>query len=1045
MDGLPIVQLIFDMRKNLIIDENADSDQNVVRSSLRTPFRKADKPVALIPEGMKSQTGGNPKENTLTVRLLGHLDNVGFSKADFERHFPILKGRPRKPDGAFAYGGKTHLISAKQGKEKEGEAVASAQEYQTLIGETTILGEVFAVVYAKTAKDRNILWTLANRHHMAHSWSLESLEAIANKIQDIVMGKWEEALKEIEPADVSAIRVLSQAVNEISSALVGVSDNRLKAVFGGKDFFDSVLAYELDQDEISGALRRAAGYLLVNQTLFYGILAEAKLYDPIELADASNPSIIKSKYFDRVLGRNYRPIFGVDVCTCLEGEVGQNGALKVVNAIKALIPGLGSNRDIIGNVFHQLIPLSFRKPLGAFFTMPASADFLARLAVDKTDAQVLDPACGSGTLLVAAYRRKKDLLENQDEIPEIHRRFVEEDLTGIDVMAFVAHLAAVHLALQEPLIFTNEVRIGVEDSTTKKPGDMVDVATTIIREGFKQRKLEGFNEQGRVELAPQAYATAGTVNLGEEKDRKPFQLHKVDLVITNPPFTSCSNMALPYRRTIELSFNDNGKYRRCLEGRWSLQIPFILLADMFLETGGRLAAVLPLTTFSGKYFEPIVNFLNQHYSILYIVAGIDGCAFSDDTHITEILLVAEKRTPNPNHKFKLIGLKRGPHHWSNEDLIRMKALASQLRDGHVPPPNDLFIVREEEQSELLFKNSTLPKLVVGLSHAFSVSMKKLEKVLNVPFIASTELVFKRNGWRAFIGKAFRVFKDSPEETGHGLKAYGGAAILFSSTKERTHKEHDRMVVVGRKHGIIQIEDISDGQTFNLPVRETIPYLRRFAGVNKLNADEIVDMTVRRFSRHIEPLLNHVYGEAAHEKSKLLKRDWEKKTASDHSRLMVSYKGNIVTPGMCLLACVTSDPVFVAGDLYGFRGTKVDEEKILALWANSSCYLINLLAERTVTEGSWGRLDKKVLNKLPMLDPRKLSKSQRERLLQIFERFQDVEWPSFLDQFSHKFGPRKQIDVGLLQVLGLNTGDAEALVGLMHEAIREKLEGLANSR
>ena len=106
------------------------------------------------------------------------------------------------------------------------------------------------------------------------------------------------------------------------------------------------------------------------------------------------------------------------------------------------------------------------------------------------------PACGSGTLLVAAYRQKRELYAGSKSGAELHRQFVEKDLIGINVMAFVAHLAAVHLAIQEPLEDTDRVQIGVDDSTRKSPGDVLQESSRALREMFKQRTLVASEDSG---------------------------------------------------------------------------------------------------------------------------------------------------------------------------------------------------------------------------------------------------------------------------------------------------------------------------------------------------------------------------------------------------------------------------------------------------------------------------------------------------------------------------------------------------------------------
>jgi hypothetical protein len=56
-------------------------------------------------------------------------------------------------------------------------------------------------------------------------------------------------------------------------------------------------------------------------------------------------------------------------------------------------------------------------------------------------------------------------------------------------MAFSAHLAAVQLLLQEPLEFTERLRIGTMDSTTSSPGEVIKPFREAIRDAFKQPKI----------------------------------------------------------------------------------------------------------------------------------------------------------------------------------------------------------------------------------------------------------------------------------------------------------------------------------------------------------------------------------------------------------------------------------------------------------------------------------------------------------------------------------------------------------------------------
>jgi len=134
------------------------------------------------------------------------------------------------------------------------------------------------------------------------------------------------------------------------------------------------------------------------------------------------------------------------------------------------------------------------------------------LAIDNPNAKVIDLAVGSGTLLVAAYRRKRELLkkEGRFKLPEEHKRFLEQDLTGIDIMPFAAHLAVVHLSLQALLSETERVRVAVWDSTELKPGQTIPVISSELKAAYRRPTLDMFAKGG---LTEEAYVTKGAVTL----------------------------------------------------------------------------------------------------------------------------------------------------------------------------------------------------------------------------------------------------------------------------------------------------------------------------------------------------------------------------------------------------------------------------------------------------------------------------------------------------------------------------------------------------
>ena len=119
--------------------------------------------------------------------------------------------------------------------------------------------------------------------------------------------------------------------------------------------------------------------------------------------------------------------------------------------------------DLTGRIFQRLI--ADRKYLATFYTLPASAALLARLAVAKMEGvdwsdpdaigklRVGDFACGTGALLSAVYDEIAARHERTGGNPtELHRAMMEEVLYGCDVMPSAIHITGSTLSGVEPSI-----------------------------------------------------------------------------------------------------------------------------------------------------------------------------------------------------------------------------------------------------------------------------------------------------------------------------------------------------------------------------------------------------------------------------------------------------------------------------------------------------------------------------------------------------------------------------------------------------------------
>jgi hypothetical protein len=234
---------------------------------------------------------------------------------------------------------------------------------------------------------------------------------------------------------------------------------------------------EMDTEEIQEYLV-SGGLILFNATAFYELLAQNR--DLVTLRSRVRETGIwrraMSEAYHDALEINYDSVFltANEIIDILPSSPTIENALEEIHeATESVLSKAGLLRqDLTGRVYHSALGQTLAKNYATFYTKIPSGELLAWLGIRDWDAKVGDFACGSGTLLTSTYHRKMSLafdmveVERDDEIvniprasesgydgvSEIHKKFVENDIWGLDAMSFAAHLTAVNLALQQPAV-----------------------------------------------------------------------------------------------------------------------------------------------------------------------------------------------------------------------------------------------------------------------------------------------------------------------------------------------------------------------------------------------------------------------------------------------------------------------------------------------------------------------------------------------------------------------------------------------------------------
>ncbi|MCX6800616.1 MAG: N-6 DNA methylase [Candidatus Diapherotrites archaeon] len=962
--------------------------------------------------------GGKLQENSFNALLTKELIDLELD-ANFEEHFTTFQGL-KKPDISIKFKDTYFFVESKQEPAKLIDAISKAYLYQQSIRQAKLNTIVFGVLFPKDGGTKKIeAACLLNKEPFFQQETFFTLGELARWIKEVITE--EKPIAELSTT--KFIKILTEAVHSIDKNLKTLKLDEIESIFGGKTFFETILGYSEEEKIPIENLRVASSYLLVNQIFFYQILAtETKKYPLFDVEKITSSNEIYDRHFAKVLEDDYEPIFSFNIISKLSGKEALANVLTVVSAIQALSTSK-QNHDLLGKIFHNLIPLDIRKVVAAFYTNSEAGNLLADLAIEKFDEKILDTACGSGTLLVSSYRRKKELFEKQfgDFSEDAHKKFLSKDIFGVDIMPFAAHLAAINLALQAPLYETDILNIAIHDSTDLSPERELEAAEETIREGFKQQKLFDFGKS-RAEKT----SAKGVVSLYKNKHK--IVLPYFDVVIMNPPFTRFQRIPPEFKQILENRFS--GKYRKIISGQLGLHGYFLLLADKFLKEDGRIAAVLPLTTISTSSFYQLIKMLLEEYCIEYVVASDGRAAFSENTSLREILLIAKKQKPKKDHELKLVILNMSPaqlnEKTTKEISMRLRQFSAlELKEKE----EDYFYIKTFKQEDLKANIRQLYHSITLSSKELIQINKKLEKVLENEKTETLKIISEKNRWE---------IKENPR----GLNIYNYSALTILNDEKRALKKTDFWLAKEKTREFVTVLNKINGNKFKIPTKALAKQFRRFSTINTINIDKKTDYLVKDDFQGFEVFLENGF----------VKRSEIKKTAKaiefgefntfiqrNSSNLFFFYRGDLTAPNTNCLSVNCQEKVFAgSGGSWVFYGLKNNEANNLSLWLNSSLQLFQVLRDRKETRGGWMEIDKYVLDESKILNLDKLTKTDKEKLDNLYEKIKDTQFPSLIEQLKTKNSIRKQIDTTFLSILGMNKAEAESLLEELYPAIYKEL-------
>ena len=507
---------------------------------------------------------------------------------------------------------------------------------------------------------------------------------------------------------VRLVSVPQRAVDEAATVLqegIDLAARRLAEVDKLRPFIMPAIARLLGMVNVSQTHRMACA-IVANAMVFHEHIAG--MYEsikPLDLAcgdETPNPQNEIIEAWSEILKVNYWAIFAI--ARDIVGNLPAGECAWIVRglrdtALSVSATGVDNAHDLTGRIFQRLI--ADRKYLATFYTRPASAALLARLAVAKMEGvnwseaeaigslRIGDFACGTGALLSAVYDQISSRHERAGGVPAaLHPVMMEEVLYGCDVMPSAIHITGSTLSGVEPSIGFGSSRLYTMAYGRQKEDGSVKIGSLELLQSSTALTLFNTSDPAmRTGSAGEETAAQITADIPDEQ---------FDLVIMNPPFTRAGSdwegaerqgdSVKQFRglstdlETQKAMSNQMKNFAKstCAHGYAGIASAFAALADKKLKPGGILGLVLPLSAALGISWEKFREMLAEGYTDLMVLSlaatDNDDLSFSADTGMAECLVIARKLRTGEAASDRLFfsSLFHRPHGFAEASAIARK-------------------------------------------------------------------------------------------------------------------------------------------------------------------------------------------------------------------------------------------------------------------------------------------------------------------------------------------------------------------------------------
>jgi type I restriction-modification system DNA methylase subunit len=414
-----------------------------------------------------------------------------------------------------------------------------------------------------------------------------------------------------------------------------------------------------DEEIIRDNLERAAKfscYVLVNKLVFYTALRRRfkrlpKIKIPHDISSAAELKEHLDRHFKEAKDatHDYETVFDGDFGDVLPflSDVAVDSWRELLNQIDGF-DFTQLDYDIIGHIFERLIGPEERHRYGQHYTSTEIVDLINAFCIRDARARVLDPGCGGGTFLVRAYARKRYL----STANRTHAELLQE-LKGIDVSAYPAHLSTINLATRQLVDAENYPLIARADFFDVRPDQ------------------------------PLFHVPMGKAGGGQQLTM--LQVGEIDAVVGNPPYIRQELLDKGFKDTVgqlvEQEFPGT-----TLTQRSDIYAYFFVHAASFLAAAGSyLGFLTSIAWLDTEYGFRLQKFFLEHFRIVAVLESSCEPWFTGARVTTAVTILQrepdEQRRRENTVRFVQIRRPLGDLYPTNGSSTDRLKCADDLRDA----------------------------------------------------------------------------------------------------------------------------------------------------------------------------------------------------------------------------------------------------------------------------------------------------------------------------------------------------------------------------